>query len=344
LFEFEGLPTGLVLVDRKRKVLAINPAARQLLGLSETSPTGTTMAADSPLSPLLPVIEATAATEGDPAPIDLTVSRYGVNRTLRCSAHRCTGDRSELAVHILDVSSRKLLEDHVKRVDSMATIGMLAAGLTHILHSPVNLATTYVDLMLKDPTDSVKVKFHGERVLGALKRASEASHRLLWLVNKRVSSRESCDLHQILQNACNLLDRHLSLGSHELVGELNAEQFETMGDPALFELLFVCMIIHIVEVVPEPGILRVVTSSQAPIFKVAFQHSAMKDALGHEGIEEQEFRDSDPRQILYGLVIGRRFIENVGGAIDFAPDADGFPTLTVLLPVLKGDARKSPQE
>ncbi|MBI4863584.1 MAG: hypothetical protein HY815_25500, partial [Candidatus Riflebacteria bacterium] len=313
-------------------VRQLNPMAARLLSLDLDSTRGQALESLSGLTEVQDVA-VRASTTGEPVPgLEFERALSGMPRTLRCGA--LPGIQAGAAVvFIQDVTAQKCLKDHVRKVDSLATLGMIAGTLTHIIHSPVNLAASYVNVLLKDPSDAARVKQYGERIQGSLKRASEASARLLWLAQGPEPTTDSCDLHAIVERACELLEKQLTLGSHELFLDLAAEVHETVGDPVMLELLFLGLIVHVIDLAGRPGQLLIASRHRPPMLEVTIRHDAVTEIPGQErgGAGASTATSTD----FPALVIGRNFVERAGGAIDFAPDPEGRPTLVVLVPLLR---------
>ena len=154
----EEMADGVLVVDRRGRVRAINPAARQLLG-----PTGATMALPSPLAdepelrPLLQALEQAYAEGSWPAgarELPLTLAD-GERRTLQVRARftRRSGIGADGTppedICVLFLEDMRAVQARARN-DKLAAMGRVSAGVAHEIRNPLAAIAQANALMLED--------------------------------------------------------------------------------------------------------------------------------------------------------------------------------------------------
>lgn len=142
---------GLLALDRQGRIATVNPAARNMLGLPETSPTGQSalevFEADPQLSGYLAEV---LREEPERSQREIGLARNGEEHTLLASnslLKDSEGRVLEFIVNLQDVTELKKLEARMRQADRLAALGVLAAGMAHEIRNPLSAIKTFVQLL-----------------------------------------------------------------------------------------------------------------------------------------------------------------------------------------------------
>ncbi|HZI64840.1 MAG TPA: PAS domain-containing protein, partial [Thermoanaerobaculia bacterium] len=149
-----SLESGLLLLDRDGRVLALNPVGAALLGLAPPpagTPLATALAAQPALAGL--VLEAVASGRGVNRR-EVEIAAAGGRRTLGLTLHPLRRDdgaaRGFLAL-FADLTEVHRRDDEARRAQNLAQLGELSAGLAHELRNSLATMRGYLTLIERGP-------------------------------------------------------------------------------------------------------------------------------------------------------------------------------------------------
>jgi len=149
-----SMHNGVVAVDVEGRVMTMNPAAEQILGLSAAEAAGRPYAALLRTPPsALPIVRALESGKS------FTCVRHELRRPdgrcvlLESSVSLIHNTRDQLvgALDIFrDLSHVRDLESRLRHADRLATLGKLAAGLAHEVRNPLHAVEGFARLLAQD--------------------------------------------------------------------------------------------------------------------------------------------------------------------------------------------------
>ncbi|OHB76889.1 MAG: hypothetical protein A2Z34_10140 [Planctomycetes bacterium RBG_16_59_8] len=230
LLEESGV--GMLLLDEKRNVMEANRRTEELLGASVRSRLGDPleralegrMAAE--LSALLDrldrasdFVEEIVVGEGDGAKI----------LEVKSECHRADG-RNYLQVFLRDVTHQRQIERHRMKMERLASMGRLTAGIAHELNNPLTSVLGYADLLRKkiyagDGT-ALAEKIHTEA-----KRTARIVHQFVAFASEAPIEKKTTSINALCAKVAETWSGELRSSSVELTTALAEGLPEALVDP-----------------------------------------------------------------------------------------------------------------
>jgi signal transduction histidine kinase len=149
-----SLDSGLLLLDREGRILALNPTGQELLGVAApaaAAPLGEGLAAHAPLAGLL---RDTVASARGFQRRECSIERRGERRVLGLTAHplrRDDGGVGGFLVLFADLTEVQRHEADDRLAESLSRLGELAAGVAHELRNSLATLRGYLTLIERRP-------------------------------------------------------------------------------------------------------------------------------------------------------------------------------------------------
>ncbi len=145
-----GTPNGVVALDRSRKVVLMNPAARRLLGVSEP-PEGNAVERYLTEPAFQESLRRVLDGRTDLEQVTLVRGRGSGARHLQVSLFPL-GEKASLGATLIvqDLTERKRLDERVQRMARLAAIGQLAAGVAHEIRNPLTGIAISLDVLREE--------------------------------------------------------------------------------------------------------------------------------------------------------------------------------------------------
>ena len=330
----DALPNGVVVIDPTGIITSVNPAAeriigrpsRELLGRSREALVGSTgepilVAADDPR-------RDDSLVESDV--VNLEGSRRRLSRSVAPLA-----DGSELQV-LTDLTVVTRLREQVHRLDTLAAVGEMAAGVAHEIRNPLNGIDGFAALLLravgKDGGTPDMIRY-AENVRRGVGDVDAIITNLLNFAAPDSLRLSQVDVIAMLHGLCGEA-RELSWGSAGVDLQMHTPLESTLvaGDAVKLKIVFTNLIRNAIDAVNDRG--RVAIDVNLDRDQVVID--VRDDGPGvPEEIRPRLFRPfatTKARGTGLGLAIASRFVALHQGDITFA-DAEPGTVFTVTLPV-----------
>jgi signal transduction histidine kinase len=247
-----SLESGLLLLDRHGRVLALNGVGRELLGVASPAP-------HTPVTELLPthlelleLLESSLGSQRAVQRREISLEHAEGARTLGLSAtplQRADGEPLGLLVLFTDLTEVERREQEVRLAESLAQLGELAAGVAHELRNGLATVNGYVELL-----DRAADREQAGELLEELRRETRQLQRVVtdFLTFTRPGSAglSAVDLGQLARRA--LADP--ALASVGRAGEASEEPaWLAAGDAQLLERALRNLLYNAVEAEREAG-------------------------------------------------------------------------------------------
>lgn len=331
-----SLESGLLLLDREGRVVALNPAGVAILGTATPAP-GTPLDAAFPALPAIAAALSPALTRGATSSRhEVEIERRGERRSLGITVHALRRDdgvvRGYLAL-FADLTALRRKEDEGRVAESLAQLGELTAGLAHELRNSLATLRGYLTLIERRPEEERLADYMAE-----IRRESEHLQRVLedFLSFARPGSArlESVDLEALLRRVA--LDPALGGAAVDLADDPSPLPL-LRADPQLLERALRNLLHNAVEAQHAAG-------NSAPV-RVSAERAgddlriAIEDAGPGVPADLQDrlflpFASARPGGVGLGLALAHRIVTLHGGRLTLEPLASGGTRALVILPLL----------
>ena len=342
---FRSVEPAVVAVDAQRQVTAFNRVAERITGLQPLAVLGRKMARLP--SPLQQVIEETFVS-GKPV-TDRTIVLYPeaeekltvhANTSLCASA---SGQPLGVIAVFHDLDSARKLERRIRRLERLASIGTLSAGVAHEIKNALVAIKSFADLLEQRNQDVEMTSLISREA----KRIDSLVNQLLKFAGPAKPSFATVSLHEVIDNSLRLVQHQIKVRKIQLVRALDAGLDQVQGDAKQLEQAMINLLLNAVEAMEESGTLTVATE-----LVVATEHISRTQPEGKReqiqvsikdtgaGIPPElashlfvPFMTTKPEGTGLGLAITARIIQEHRGRIKVESEINKGTTFKILFPV-----------
>ncbi|OGP98991.1 MAG: hypothetical protein A2026_00545 [Deltaproteobacteria bacterium RBG_19FT_COMBO_46_12] len=249
-----------------------------------------------------------------------------------------------------DITKFKEMEEQMKRVDKMAAVGVLAAGMAHEIRNPLASLSGSIQMLKSE----LSLDHHQQHLMEITLRESE---RLNALITDFLLFAQPPQTHKMISPIGRVIDETIELFFHSpsfhdgirILGPNNDEEIQTSIDPDQIKQVFWNLFINAAHAMPNGGEIRVqcqkgnawgIPSLPASLQLKGKEWVKISIADSGNGIapEEKEkifepFFTTKENGTGLGLSIVHKIIENHNGLIKVESDLDRGSTFTIFLPV-----------
>ena len=162
-----------------------------------------------------------------------------------------TGDPKKAAVWNSALAS----VEKMQRLDRLANLGMLSAGLAHEIKNGMVAIQTFVDLLLEKKQDAEL----GEVVRHELKRINAIATQMLRIAAPNHATFQTVRVHEVLDHSLRLLQPQISVKLIALKKHYHAGTDAVQGDDAQLQQVFMNLLLNAVEAMGPNGTLTINT-------------------------------------------------------------------------------------
>lgn len=333
------LACGVVVVDARGRLAACTPQAMHLLELPASAVAqGTVSLLPAPLQAIIRKVVSTKIALTDQS-VSLPPQSSGPAALHVSAVPVPTADSCQVVVVLNDVNVARQLEENMRRLDRLASIGTLSAGLGHEIKNALVAVKTFVDLLIERSQDSELT----DLVRREMRRIDAMVSQLLRFGAPAQPTFAAVRLHDIINHSLRMVQHQLENKQITLHRQFNAVSDALQGDNYQLEQAFVNLFLNAVEAMDSMGSLKVGTETvppsalpnDPPQIRVIITDSGNGVAPEHLARLFEPFFTTKKHGTGLGLPITRRILQEHQGDIRVQSQLNQGTTFTVLLPVTR---------
>jgi len=261
-------------------------------------------------------------------------SEFPVEISLTYARGTSRGDLVVAAV--VDISERLVLEHEVRRVETLTSLGTLAAGIAHDLNNPLQVIRSRSELLLESPdtTPASDMRDDFVTIQRQARRASMIIEEFFRLTKQREKILAPVNVNDVIERALLLVSEQMRKVGIELTIRLDPSPPKIMADATGLERVLINLLMNARDAMPQ-GDVVVIGSS------LLTDQQWLQVSVGDNGPGIPP--DALPKlfHILYttksngsglGLWLSRRIIQEHGGKIEVQSEIGKGTTFTIRLP------------
>lgn len=332
------LGAGVLVIGPDEQILCCTPESERLLGLPPAPWLGCDLSA---LPPGIEKIAREAFTTRQPVPprtVTLATGREApAFRLAAFPFHSATG-AWQVVVTVHEVAIVRRIEQDLNRLDRLASLGTLSAGLAHEIRNAFVAVRTFVDLLLEKNRDAELAEVVGRE----MRRIDSILSQMLKFGTPSRPAFAPVRVHEVLDHSLRMLQHQFDGKLIALNRKFTAAHDAIKGDDYQLEQAFVNLFFNALEAMGPSGTLSVATElTKAHLGGTSFVRVTVADngigiAPGNMRRLFEPFFTTKQNGTGLGLAITQRIVREHHGEITAASEPGKGTTVQVLLPVDEG--------
>jgi two-component system nitrogen regulation sensor histidine kinase GlnL len=353
---FASFTDAIVVTDRDTRIVLVNPAAEELIGLPRTRVVGQRCADIFQHTPIISEmvrrVQASATSEAQSEAQLLQRSR-SVPVRLACLPVWDARDRiGGTAIVIHDLTYSLTLEEAARRNESLARLGTLVAGLAHEIKNPLAGIKGAAQLLGQRLTDRTDLQNYTSVISREVDRLSALVQDLLTLGAPPKPKLKRLNIHAVIQHVLAVTEGELTAHGVQLRLRFDPSLPDILGDHAQLSQLFLNLIKNANEAMTGASLpqgstpsITITTRMETDFHILREQKRSDKflrvdvadqgpgiDATDQTRVFEPFFT-TKPRGTGLGLAISHRIVAEHSGIIRTEPNRPTGTVVSVTLPV-----------
>jgi len=342
-----SITSGLITLDREGKIILFNPAAENIFAVRAAGVIGRT------LVEVLPGLRNHVEADGQSHAIgnrarkffDLHYARSdGKKVFLRCSMSPLSlpeGERKGEILLLQDLTELKQIEEEMKKVEGLALIGELAAGIAHEVRNPLASISGSIQMLKEDLGRSEMSGQLMDIILREIGRLNNLVSDFLLFARPKRAKNEHFDLNQLILDSLAIFK-----GREEWMSRIRVEtdfpnSLMLWSDPEQLRQVFWNLFLNACEAMPGGGVLQVKTEKGVSRTRFDEQSENVKitirdtgDGFSQKALDQlfTPFFTTKEGGTGLGLAVVKRIVEGLKGKVSGQNHAQGGAEITLLLP------------
>jgi signal transduction histidine kinase len=249
-----------------------------------------------------------------------------------------------------DITQRRQMEASLAHSERLASLGVLASGLSHEINNPLGAIAASVDALRRrlpaEPGLSPQSAEALERVLSRIgrevERGRQITHRLLKVARPSPSTKALVDANRIIEDVILMLAHHIKRSGIRTRLELPAGLPPLWVDEPRLGQAFLNLVLNALQAMDgEGGELRVVTAAEEDGVRLEVMDTGCGISAEHLRRIYEPFFTTKPvgQGTGLGLFITHQIVTELGGTIEARSEPGRGATMIVRLPRGESGAR-----
>lgn len=241
-------------------------------------------------------------------------------------------------------SEIKQMQSKLRRSEKLASLGRLAAGITHEINNPLTGIMMYTDLALRNPRMDPSIKGDLDIVQKESRRCAKIVNGLLDFSRESIPLKKPSSLNSIMDATLDLIGRQTSFRNIEIVREYDKELPLIELDENQMKQVLINILLNAAQAMGKGGIITIRTGTDH------CHHAFLIITDTGEGIAEEDiekifdpfFTTKEDRGTGLGLSISFGIIERHGGKIEVKSTKGKGSTFIIKMPLTPGQEELTP--
>ncbi|MFP4036053.1 MAG: two-component system sensor histidine kinase NtrB [Desulfobacteraceae bacterium] len=260
----QSITSGVITLDEERRIILFNKAAETIFGIKGCEAEGTFLTSTMPfLEPALEGVSARAQDRNPPPFIDMPYdSPLGGARSLRLTVSPLRlpgGAERGLVLVFQDLTEIKRIEAEMRRVEGLAVVGELAAGIAHEIRNPMASISGSIQMIRENLEGDAVTERLMDIVLREVGRLNNLVNDFLGYARPRKSDWREFDLNALIRDCLELFVKSGECtGRIEVAPRLEGSILLT-SDPEQIRQVLWNLFLNARDAMPDGGVLTVET-------------------------------------------------------------------------------------
>jgi signal transduction histidine kinase/ActR/RegA family two-component response regulator len=268
------------------------------------------------------------------------------------------GGRTAALAVVMDITSRRQLEEQLSQARKMEAIGMLTGGVAHDFNNLLTIITGYSQLILAKAPKGDASRHSAEQIVKAAERAGELTRQLLAFSRRRATEAKPLDLNAVVSSLSGMIKRLIG-EDIELRLALGEELGRVVADAGQVEQVLLNLAVNSRDAMPKGGVLTIETvnatverdhrgrtpalkSGPYVVLMVSDTGCGMDEATRARIFEPFFTTKSAGAGTGLGLFTVAGIVKRSGGAVDVLSSPGGGTCFQVYLPLVGRKVAASP--
>lgn len=335
---------GIVVADETDRVIMVNPATEQILGLKESDMTGRDIfSLHEDLKPVManiknlqrPLSLATARVGEKIVAVTLSAITMGDKRIGSMIVMRDITERERL------IESQRQMEKQLYQADKMASVGELSVGIAHEIGNPLAAIKTVIQAMeevcpLKGPQ-----RKYMTRIIKEVDRLTAFIRTFSTFAHPSTRQSQTCQIDRVLKDVLFLLQKEAVKLGIAIEEAVEAGMPPVRIDPQQMQQVLINLLLNAIQAMPEGGRIEIAAGCNhedeegGDFVKISISDTGCGIPLEHRDKIYNPFFTTKPTGTGLGLSIVHRIITEHNGKITVSSVVGKGTTFDIFLPLLK---------
>jgi two-component system, NtrC family, sensor kinase len=335
----------MILVTRTDgRIVNINPAGKQLIGLSAVSDPHISgrffqeyLSAPEDWTTITQHIENRSFISSEE--FDLCLEDGGRRRVLLSGSLAKSPSEEGETIHFLikDIEQRRLMQKQMAQADKLASIGELSSGIAHEINNPLGIILGYTQLLLRGE-DPQSARFNDLKTIEKhVKSCKAIVEDLLNFARTSRSQKKRLDIHPIIDDVIGFVRHHSNVENIQIETHFAFGIPDVLMDEKKIKQVLINLLMNAIHAVTPEGTIRITTGLNGKNNRVMVEISDTGHGIAKENLPRvfDPFFTTKPtgEGTGLGLSVSYGIIKGHGGNITVWSKPDQGATFTILLPV-----------
>jgi PAS domain S-box-containing protein len=327
--------TGIITIDNRGEFISMNRAAERVLGIRGKNKNGVIY------HELIELLKNTLKEDNPVKNIVRTFSdESGKSRFIEINTSLLKNEEGNIKGALCsfnDITERKEFESKIDKIDRLASLGELAAGLAHEIRNPLAGIKTSTQVLANrtEQNDANVLLF--DKIISEIDRMNKLITDLLNFAKPPASRLEKRDITKIIRESAKFLEEHFRKCKVNITFNFPLKEYFVLVDGYQMKQIFLNLFMNAIKAMPEGGRISVYIAAKGDFIEIYVRDTGK--GISQENLPRifDPFFTTDPKGTGLGLSVVQKLVIQNGGEIDVKSELNKGTTFCIKLPVIRGE-------